>query len=160
MEQSQAIIERVERFNKKFYLEFGGKILFDYHTARVLPGFDPNVKMLLFQKIKDIAEVVLCIFAVDIERKKIPADFGISYDSDALKTIDDFKDWGIDVTAIVITRCAEQPAAKAFRDKLQRRGVKVYTYKITKGYSTDADTTAGKELILLEFICLSVHFFM
>jgi uncharacterized protein (UPF0371 family) len=51
-EQTSAILERVSRFNDKLYLEFGGKILYDYHAARVLPGFDPNVKM-RFCNLKD-----------------------------------------------------------------------------------------------------------
>ncbi|MHC4558622.1 MAG: DUF1846 domain-containing protein, partial [Planctomycetota bacterium] len=94
-EQTAAILERVNQFNNKLYLEFGGKLLFDYHAARVLPGFDPNIKMRLLQIIRDKIDVILCIYAGDIERKKVRADFGITYDSDALKTIDDFKEWGI-----------------------------------------------------------------
>jgi len=144
-EQTAAILERVNRFNNKLYLEFGGKLLFDYHAARVLPGFDPNIKMRLLQKIHDKIDVILCIYAGDIERKKVRADFGITYDSDALKTIDDFKEWGIEVTAVVITRYANQPSAKAFKNKLERRGIKVYTHKFTKGYPTDVDTIVSDE---------------
>ena len=92
-EQSSAILERVKLYNNKLYLEFGGKLLFDYHAARVLPGYDPNVKMRLLQKLKDKAEILLCIYAGDIERKKLRADFGITYDVDALKLIDDIKEW-------------------------------------------------------------------
>jgi uncharacterized protein (UPF0371 family) len=62
-EQTSAILDRVHHFDNKLYLEFGGKLLFDYHAARVLPGFDPNVKMRLLQKIQEHAEVVLCIYA-------------------------------------------------------------------------------------------------
>ncbi len=138
-EQTSAILERVNRFNDKLYLEFGGKILFDLHAARVLPGFDPNVKMRLLQILKDKIDVILCINAGDIERKKIRADFGITYDADALKTIDDFREWGIDVTAVVVTRYQNQSAAKAFRNKLELRGVKVYLHYPTKGYPTDID---------------------
>ncbi|MCC6395663.1 MAG: DUF1846 family protein, partial [Bacteroidetes bacterium] len=78
-EQSAAILERVAQFENKLYLEFGGKLLFDYHAARVLPGFDPNVKIRLLQQLRDKSEVLLCISAGDIERKKIRADFGITY---------------------------------------------------------------------------------
>jgi len=144
-EQTAAILERVNRFNDKLYLEFGGKLLFDYHASRVLPGFDPNVKMRLLQKLEDKIDVILCIYAGDIERKKLRADFGITYDSDALKTIDDFKEWGVEVTAVVITRYEEQPSAKAFKNKLERRGVEVYTHKFTKGYPTDIDTIVSDE---------------
>ncbi len=138
-EQTAAILERVGKFGNKLYLEFGGKILFDYHAARVLPGFDPNVKMRLFQKLKDRADILLCIYAGDIERKKVRADFGITYDVDALKLIDDLRDWGIDIVAVVITRFENQPAAKIFKNKLERRNVKVYTHRFTKGYPTDID---------------------
>jgi len=86
-QQTQAILERAKKFNNKLYLEFGGKIIFDYHASRVLPGFDPNVKMRLLQKLKDKADIILCIYSGDIERKKIRADFGITYDVDALKLI-------------------------------------------------------------------------
>ena len=144
-EQTAAILERVDRFNDKLYLEFGGKLLFDYHAMRVLPGFDPNVKMRLLQKLKDKIDVILCIYAGDIERKKVRADFGITYDTDALKTIDDFNEWGIKVTAVVITRYENQPSAKAFKNKLERRGVKVYTHKFTKGYPTAVDMIVSDE---------------
>jgi len=138
-EQTSAILERVNRFNHKLYLEFGGKILYDYHAARVLPGFDPNVKMRLLQMLKDKIDVILCIHAGDIERKKVRTDFGITYDVDALKTIDDFREWGIDISAVVITRYQNQSPARVFKNKLELRGVKVYLHYPTKGYPTDVD---------------------
>ena len=138
-EQTTAILERVAKFDNKLYLEFGGKIIFDFHAARVLPGFDPNVKMRLLQKLKDKADILLCIYAGDIERKKIRADFGITYDVDALKLIDDLSDWEIGIRGVVITRFDSQPSAKVFKNKLERRGIKVYTHSYTKGYPTDVD---------------------
>lgn len=138
-EQTRSILERVKKFNNKLYLEFGGKIIFDYHASRVLPGFDPNVKMRLLQKLKTKADIILCIYAGDIERRKVRADFGITYDVDALKLIDDLRDWGIDVAAVVITRFENQPAARMFKDKLERRNIKVFTHSFTKGYPTDVD---------------------
>lgn len=144
-EQSEEILKRVKMFNNKLYLEFGGKILFDYHAARVLPGFDPNVKMRLLNKLKDNAEIILCIYAGDIERKKMRADFGITYDADAMRTIDDFNFWGLTVRAVVITRFEGQPSAESFKNKLERRGIKVYTHSFTKGYPTDVDTIVSPE---------------
>ncbi len=144
-EQTAAILERVNRFNDKLYIEFGGKILYDFHAARVLPGFDPNVKMRLLQMLRDKIDVILCIHAGAIERKKVRADFGITYDADALKTIDDFREWGIDVTAVVITRYRNQPPASSFRNKLERRGVRVYLHYPTAGYPTDIDTIVSDQ---------------
>jgi uncharacterized protein (UPF0371 family) len=144
-EQSHAILERInEQFNK-LYLEFGGKLVYDYHAARVLPGFDPNVKMQLLHQLKDKVDVILCIYAGDIERNKMRADFGISYDNAALKTIDDLSEQDISVTAVVITRYENQPAATTFKNKLERRGIRVYTHGFTKGYPTDVDTIVSAE---------------
>lgn len=144
-DQQEAILERVSKFDNKLYLEFGGKIIFDYHAARVLPGFDPNVKMRLLQSLKGRADIILCIYAGDIERRKVRADFGITYDVDALKLIDDLRKWSIDITAVVITRFDNQPSAKIFKNKLERRGVKVYTHQFTKGYPTEVDLIVSDE---------------
>ncbi len=144
-EQASEILERAKRFNDKLYLEFGGKLLYDYHAARVLPGYDPNIKMRLLQELKDKADILLCIYAGDIERKKIRADFGITYDSEALKLIDDLREWAIDVLGVVITRYDSQPASKLFKQKLERRDIKVYTHRFTKGYPTDVDLIVSDE---------------
>ena len=144
-EQTAEILKRVERFDDKLYLEFGGKLMFDYHAARVLPGYDPNVKLRLLQQLKDRADILVCIYAGDIERKKLRADFGITYDADALKLIDDLRGWDLVIKAVVITRFDDQPAATMFRNKLQRRGIRVYTHQFTKGYPTDVDAIVSRE---------------
>lgn len=138
-EQSACIIERVKQFDNKLYLEFGGKILYDYHASRVLPGFDPNVKMRLLQKLKDSADIIVCIYAGDIERKKMRADFGISYDADALKLIDDLHEWELNVAGVVITRFENQPSAVAFKNRLERRNVPVYLHYPIANYPADID---------------------
>jgi len=137
-EQSEEIRRRAGKFGK-LYLEFGGKLMNDFHAARCLPGYDPNVKLRLLQTLKDHAEVILCIFAGDIERKKMRADFGISYDADAMKLIDDLRNLGLLVRGVVITRYQEQPAVQQFRSKLERRGVRVYYHYKTAGYPADVD---------------------
>jgi len=144
-EQSAAILERMHQFNDKLYLEFGGKLLFDLHASRVLPGFDPNVKMRLLQQLREQADIILCIYAGDIERRKVRADFGITYDADAMKLIDDLAERGLKVTAVVITRYADQPAARIFKNKLERRNVRVYTHRAIPGYPSDIDRIVGDE---------------
>lgn len=144
-EQTAAILERAASSDNKLYLEFGGKLLFDMHASRVLPGFDPCVKMRLLQNLKDKSDIILCIFAGDIERKKIRADFGITYDADAVKLIDDLKDWGIAVAAVVITRFENQPAASIVKNKLERRGIRIYTHKVIRGYPADVERIVSDE---------------
>ncbi len=143
-EQARLIMERACR-TEKLYLEFGGKLLWDYHAARVLPGYDPNVKMRLLARLADRAEVIICVHAGAIERSKLRGDFGITYDADALRLIEELGDWGVPVAGVVITRYEGQGAASQFRTKLQRRGIKVYTHRATKGYPSDVDTILSKE---------------
>lgn len=144
-EQTDYILERTSKFNNKLYLEFGGKLFYDYHAARVLPGFDVNAKAKLLSKLKDKAEIIICVYAGDIERNKIRADFGITYDMDVMKLIDDLRDWGLDVNSVVITRYSGQPAAAIFKNKLERRGIKAYTHQYTKGYPVNVDMIVSDE---------------
>lgn len=144
-EQSAAILERAGKFGNKLYLEFGGKLIFDYHAARILPGFDPNVKMRLLQRLKDKADIVLCIYAGDIERKKMRADFGITYDADVLKVIEDLKEWEINILAVVITRFEDQPAAGQFIKRLERMGVRVYTHRPIEGYPLNVEAVVSRQ---------------
>lgn len=144
-EQASEILERVSAFGDRLYLEFGGKLLYDYHAARVLPGYDPNIKMRLLQRLSSDADILLCIYAGDIERKKMRADFGITYDSEALKLIDELRGWGVNVLGVVITRFEGQPGAQLFKNRLERRGIKVLTHQYTKGYPTDVDLIVSDE---------------
>ncbi|HZJ83695.1 MAG TPA: DUF1846 domain-containing protein [Clostridia bacterium] len=143
--QATAILKRVNLFPDKLYLEFGGKLFFDYHASRVLPGFDPNGKIKLLHKLKDKADIILCVSARDIERKKIRVDFGITYDMDVLKLIDDLREWNLDLAGVVITLFDNEPSAVAFKNKLERRGIATYTHGFTKGYPADINTIISEE---------------
>ncbi|MCM8790202.1 MAG: DUF1846 domain-containing protein [Candidatus Omnitrophica bacterium] len=138
-EQTAAIIDRANKFDSKLYLEFGGKLCCDYHAARVLPGYDPNVKIRLLQQLKDKIEIVLAIYAGDIEKGRVRGDFGITYDAATFKLIDDLRKWGLDISTVVITRFAGQPSAVIFKNKLERRGVKVSLHYPIEGYPTNVD---------------------
>jgi len=145
-DQTAAILDRVKSFDNKLYLEFGGKLCFDYHAARVLPGYDPNVKIRLLQCLKDKVniDIVLSIYAADIEKGRVRGDFGITYDVATLKLIDDLRKWGLDILAVVITRFANQPSAVMFKNKLERRGVKVYLHYSIGGYPVDVDAIVSE----------------
>jgi uncharacterized protein (UPF0371 family) len=144
-EQSEAILARINHVGGKLYLEFGGKLLFDYHASRVLPGFDANVKLRLLRRLAGTTEIILCVFAGDIERRKVRADFGITYDADTFKLIDDLRDNELDVRAVVITRFEGQPAAETFATKLERRGVTVHTHRPIAGYPADIATVVSDD---------------
>jgi len=138
--QSEKILERINLFDNKLYLEFGGKLFDDLHASRVLPGFEPDTKVKLLQKLKDKAEIIVIINAGDIERKKIRADYGITYDMDVLRLIDNLRGMDIYVSSIVITQYTGQPSADIFCNKLKMRGERVYFHKNIKGYPNDVDT--------------------
>ena len=144
-EQTAAILDRVKKLDNKMYLEFGGKLCFDYHAARVLPGYDHNVKIRLLQQLKDKIDIVLCIYAGDIEKGRVRGDFGITYDAATLKLIDDLRKWNLEILSVVITRFSNQSSAVIFKNKLERRGVKVYLHYPIEGYPTNADMIASEE---------------
>ncbi len=144
-EQSSYILERISKFQGKLYLEFGGKLLYDYHAARVLPGYDQNIKVKLLKELKDNMDIILCIYSGDIERGRIRGDFGITYDVDALKIIDDLRENGLDILAVVITRFDNQKQVISFKNKLENRSIKVYLHTATKGYPTDVDVIVSEE---------------
>ena len=144
-EQARYILERVENSDGKLYVECGGKLLFDYHASRVLPGFEPSVKMRVFESLKDKIDVIICIYAGDIERRKMRSDFGISYDSDVFKMIDDFSRYGLKCDKVVITRYENQPAAMLFKQKIESKGISCYTHTATPGYPTNIDVVVSDE---------------
>jgi len=144
-QQSEAILERINLFKGKLYLEFGGKLLYDYHASRVLPGYDHNIKIKLLQQLKDKIDILLCIYAGDITRGRIRGDFGITYDVDTLKLIDSLREHGLDIRAVVITRFDNQSPVINFKNKLEHRGITVYLHTATKGYPTDVNTIVSRE---------------
>ena len=143
--QKAHILERIERSRGKLYLEFGGKLFDDYHAARVLPGFDVNAKTRLLCQFGDMAEIILCISAQDIESNKIRADSGITYDLDILRLIDNLRSMDLFVSCVVITQFDGQPAADIFRKKLEMRGERAYVHRPTKGYPTNVPLIVSEE---------------
>lgn len=143
--QSENINKRIKKFHNKLYLEFGGKIFDDLHAARVLPGFDPNIKIKLLQKMKDKTEIIFCISSNDIEKHKIRADLGLSYDNEVLRLVDNMRELGLYISSFVITLYKGQPSATKFAKKLEQRGEKVYFHNYTKGYPNDVNTIVSDE---------------
>ena len=132
--QSAHIRSRIEQFGGKLYLEFGGKLYDDNHASRVLPGFKPDSKLRMLLQLKDKVEMVIAINTDDIERNKVRGDLGITYDRDVIRLIDVFRDFGLYVSSVVLTRFNGQPMAKAFQDRLESMGLKVYHHYDIPGY--------------------------
>lgn len=135
--QSEKIKERIAAFGGKLYLEFGGKLFDDYHASRVLPGFHPDSKINMLTQLKDDAEIVVVINAADIEKNKVRSDLGITYDVDVLRLIDAFRNYGLYVGSVCMTRFAGQPSAIAYQKKLEALGMKVYRHYSIPGYPSN-----------------------
>ncbi len=143
-EQSKYILERVNDYDK-LYLEFGGKLIGDKHAKRVLPGFDEDAKIKLLQRLKDQAEIIICVYAGDIERNKIRGDYGITYDMEILRLIDELREYELAVNSVVITRYNGQPSTKLFINKLERRDIKVYKHSAIEDYPANIDKIVSPE---------------
>ena len=135
--QSARIRERIDQFGGKLYLEFGDKLYDDYHASRVLPGFQPDSKLRMLLQMKDQVEMVIAINAADIEKNKVRGDLGITYDRDVIRLIDIFRELGLYVSSVVLTRFNGQPGAKAFQSRLEGLGIKVYHHYAIAGYPSD-----------------------
>jgi len=142
--QSQNILERTKLFDK-LYIEVGGKLFDDTHASRVLPGFESDVKIKMFQKLKKDIEIIFCISANDIERNKVRAEYGITYDMEVIRLIGNLQEMGFDINSVVITLYKNQPTVDKFLATLKRYKIKTYIHRYTKGYPTDIDTIVSKE---------------
>lgn len=135
--QSEYIMERIGKFGDKLYLEFGGKLFDDYHASRVLPGFLPDSKLKMLLKLADKAEVILVIGADSIEQNKKREDLGITYDEDVVRLVEEYKNCGLFVGSVVVTKYAGQAAADIFKEKLEKKNIKVYRHYVIEGYPTN-----------------------
>lgn len=143
--QSQHIKERIAKFDNKLYLEFGGKLFDDYHASRVLPGFQPDSKLQMLMQLKDQAEIVIVISAEDIAENKIRGDYGITYDLDVLRLIDAFRERGLFVGSVCLTKFGAQPEAEAFEKRLKELGIKSYRHYKIPGYPNDISRIVSDE---------------
>ncbi len=145
-EQSKYIMERISQGDsERLYLEFGGKLVHDKHAMRVLPGFDENAKIKLLERMKEQAEIIICIYSGDIVNNKTRQDFGITYDLEVLRLIDIFRKHDLNINSVVITRYQDAPAVNMFINKLERRDIRTYKHYYTKGYPTDVETIVSPE---------------
>ena len=135
--QSEHIRERIGQFDNKLYLEFGGKLFDDYHASRVLPGFQPDSKLCMLRELSDQAEIVIVISAEDIEKNKIRGDLGITYDSDVIRLIGTYREQGLFVGSVVITKYSNQESASLFKARLEKMGIRVYCHYLIAGYPTN-----------------------
>ena len=126
--QSEQIKKRIEQFGDKLYLEFGGKLFDDNHASRVLPGFKPDSKLEMLKQLKDEAEIIIVISSKDIEKNKVRGDLGITYDEDVLRLKGEFEKVGFYVSGVVMTHYNGQSSADAYRQRLERKGIKVYDH--------------------------------
>lgn len=144
--QSEHINARRKEIGGKLYLEMGGKLFDDLHASRVLPGFTPDNKIVMLEELKDELEILIALNARDLKRQKVRADLGISYEEDVLRLIDVFRDRGFLVENVVLTQLEEDNhVAYAFKQRLERLGIKVAKHRRIKGYPANTDLIVSEE---------------
>jgi uncharacterized protein (UPF0371 family) len=143
--QSEHIKERIATFGNKLYLELGGKLFDDHHASRVLPGFQPDSKLRMLSQLQDSAEIVIVVSAADIEKNKVRADLGITYDEDVLRLRSEFQKRGFMVSSVVITHYNGQASAVAFSERMQRLGIRYYFHYLIEGYPHNVSLIASAE---------------
>jgi len=143
--QSEHIKERIAKFGNKLYLELGGKLFDDHHASRVLPGFQPDSKLRMLSQLQDSAEIVIVVSAADIEKNKVRADLGITYDEDVLRLRSEFLKRGFMVSSVVITHYNGQASAVAFSERMHRLGIRYYFHYLIEGYPHNVTLIASAD---------------
>ena len=143
--QSEHIMERIKKFDNKLYLEFGGKLFDDFHASRVLPGFAADSKLQMLLQLADQAEIVMVVSSDDIEKNKVREDLGITYDDDVIRLIDEFRQMGLYVGSVVLTKYSKHRSVVLFQNRLENLGIKVYKHYIIPGYPTDIPYIVSEE---------------
>ncbi|MDQ7794437.1 MAG: DUF1846 family protein [bacterium] len=143
--QTEAIVRRMEVFSGKLYLEFGGKLLLDYHAARVLPGYHPDAKLRILQSLERHMEIIFCVSALDIQRGRVRGDFGLTYDNATLKSLEDLLGHQLQVSAVVITRYGGEEGAARLGRYLEGRGIRVFLQPELEGYPEDVDRIVSEK---------------
>ena len=143
--QSEKILDRVNTFDNKLYIEFGGKLFDDYHASRVLPGFAPDSKLKTLLLLKDRVEIVIAISAIDIAERKLRRDLNITYDSEVLRLIDAFRASSLLVESVVITRYYKNETVDNFIKKLKNLGIKTYKHYQIEAYPQDVNKVISEE---------------
>jgi len=143
--QSEHIRERITQFDGKLYMELGGKLFDDHHASRVLPGFKPDSKLRMLAQLHDQIEIIIVVSAEDIEKNKVRADLGITYDEDVLRLREEFMNRDFMVGSVVITHYDGQRTADLFRHRLERLDIRSYIHYLIDGYPHDVKLIASDE---------------
>ena len=131
--QKEKIEERIKMFDNKLYLEFGGKLFDDLHASRVLPGFRPDSKIQLLKQFKDDLEIIFCINANDIEKNKIRADYGISYEQELLRLIEKMQKLELLVSGVAINMYTGQKGVDKLIEGLKQKQIPAYLFEPING---------------------------
>ena len=143
--QREEIMKRIEKFDNKLYLEFGGKLFDDYHASRVLPGFLPDSKLRMLLGLKDKVEVIIVINSADIQNNKVRSDLGISYESEVLRLIDACREAELYVGSVVLAQYKDQSLANVFKQKLENLNIKTYLHYPINGYPQNIPLIVSEE---------------
>ena len=143
--QSDRILERVNQFSGKLYMEIGGKIFDDYHAARVFKGFEKDSKVKVLLSLKKKVEMVLIINANDIQGSKVRGDLGITYEDDVLRLVDNFERIDLPINSVVITHYENQPSVDVYMTKLNNLGIKTYKHYPIQGYPHNIEKIISEE---------------
>lgn len=134
--QKKKILEKYHQDeNSVLYIEVGGKIINDFHSTRVLPGYRPDLKLELIKELFPNADFICCISAKDLDRKRERGDFELGYDKEIFRLINELKERNITVRKIVITRITKGNESKNVLDF--EKTASEFGFEITKFYEND-----------------------
>lgn len=142
--QSSSIKDRLSRFSGKLYFEIGGKFIKDEHAARVLPGFNPGVKIKIIKSLDIPFEIIYCISSKDIKEGRVWKS-GESYEETILRKLDEIAKRGFPKPHIAIHLYESEPKTETFEKKLKGDGHKTYRRYFIEDYPDSLDLIASDD---------------
>lgn len=168
--QTLAILERIAKFEHRLYLEIWWKFLYDPHASRVLPWFLSDSKKRIFLNLKDKADIIFCINAIDLNDNRQLSSEKISYSDYCIQMIQDIEKEIWKKAFVSINRINQENKKNAIKikEKLQKLWFNSYfryeiedylnnTWKVLseKGYWKDEYIKVEKNLILVTWAASS-----
>ena len=142
--QTEAIKERMSRFaGGTLYLEVGGKFLHDGHASRVLPGFDPAVKIDILSSLAADTTVLVCLNSdAVVANRPVNRNRG-TYQEEALSLIQTLTDQFGKKPLVVFNLHPLEPLIPppllVFQTLLHQQGLHTYKRFFVEGYPHHLD---------------------
>jgi len=122
-------------------IEVGGKLVQDRHAARVLPGFNEDVRFEFVKSMSTECDIIMVVSAQDIVRQRIRGDFKTTYDDETFRSITELSQRGLLIHHVAISRMTDEiknnQLLKNFTHRLKQENISFSIHNDIENYVGD-----------------------